>query len=169
MAVNWSKNQAQKGYGTISVSVGEGHMKHTISGKVPEYTPESAYKWVHQKQTADNTEQRVFRSTADYIGGTGVATTDLVQWFCIKNLGTASTVGLVFEWSNASSAGVWDEQDAFIIGPGEMVALKLAGDGGAQAQHFNIRSCTLNSNGRVTAQGSATCEYEAMGIIKDVS
>lgn len=157
---------ADKATGSLSASVFQDDIKSTMSGSSA-YTPVSGDDdaWVFAEVAVGNGAATAILDTSDsYLGlAAAVSLSDKVKWVAIKNISTTSTEGVAICIDNGNAA--YNDSDVMILGNGEMIIMKTPN---LTAGDLNARSCTLDANGKPSAQGSATVTCQVAAILEDV-
>ena len=98
-----------------------------------------------------------------------VTTSDKVKFLFIKNTATTDgsttsneSIYLCFDGGTAA----YNLKGINVIGPGEMIILKPQL---TTVADLHLRSCTVDTNGKVTAQGTAEVTVQVAAILDDVS
>ena len=157
---------ADKATGSLSASVFQDDIKSTMSGSSA-YTPVSGDDdaWVFAEVAVGNGAATAILDTSDsYLGlAAAVSLSDKVKWVAIKNISTTSTEGVAICIDNGNAA--YNDSDVMILGNGEMIIMKTPN---LTVGDLNVRSCTLDANGKPSAQGSATVTCQVAAILEDV-
>ena len=157
---------ADKGTASISASVFMDDIKSSIGG-ISSYTPVSGDDdaWIFAEVAVTNGASTNLLDTNDsYLGVVAaVATTDLVKWIVIKNISTTSTEGIGICIDAGTAA--YNDSDTMILGNGEVMVLKTPF---LTVADLHARTCTLDSDGKPSAQGSATVNAHVAAILEDV-
>ena len=157
---------ADKATGSMSASVFQDDIKSTMSGSSV-YTPVSGDDdaWVFAEVAVGNGAATAILDTCDsYLGlAAAVSLSDKVKWVTIKNISTTSTEGVAICIDNGNAA--YNDSDVMILGNGEMIIMKTPN---LTAGDLNVRSCELDSDGKPTAQGTATVTCQVAAILEDV-
>ena len=106
----------------------------------------------------------ILDTSDSYLGlAAAVATSDKVKWIAIKNISTTSTEGVGI--SIAAGDAAFDTIDTIILGNGEMVVLKTPN---LTVAGLHGKACTLDSDGKPSAQGTGTTTCQVAAILEDV-
>ena len=157
---------ADKATGSMSASVFQDEVKATVSGSST-YTPVSGDDdaWVFAEVAVGNGAATAILDTSDsYLGlAAAVSLSDKVKWVAIKNISTTATEGVAICIDNGNAA--YNDADVMILGNGEIIIMKTPN---LTAGDLNVRSCTLDSDLKPSAQGSATVTCQVAAILEDV-
>ena len=157
---------SDKATSSISVSVFMDDIKASIAGGL-EYTPVSGDDdaWIFAEVRVGAASGIAILDTSDsYLGlAAAVSLSDKVKWVAIKNISTTSTEGVALCIDNGNAA--YTDTDIMVLGNGEMIAFKAPN---LTVGDLNVRSCTLDSDLKPTAQGSATVTCQVAAILEDV-
>jgi len=157
---------ADKGTASVSASVFMDDIKSSIGGALS-YTPVSSDDdaWIFAEVAVGNGAATAILDTSDsYLGlAAAVSLSDLVKWVAIKNISTTSTEGVALCIDNGNAA--YNDTDIMILGNGEIIIFKAPN---LTVGDLNVRSCTLDSDGKPSAQGSATVTCQVAAILEDV-
>ena len=141
-------------------------IKSSIGGALS-YTPVSSDDdaWIFAEVAVGNGAATAILDTSDsYLGlAAAVSLSDLVKWVAIKNISTTSTEGVALCIDNGNAA--YNDTDIMILGNGEIIIFKAPN---LTVGDLNVRSCTLDSDGKPSAQGSATVTCQVAAILEDV-
>ena len=163
---------ADKASGNTSASVFMDDIKSSLSGS-NNYTPVSADDdaWVFAEVGVTHSGTDILDTSDSYLGSANaVSTSDKVKWIAIKNVSTTSTEGIGISLAGGSSDGsfglaAYNAADTIILGNGEMVILKTPN---LTVAGLHGKSCTLDSNGKPSAQGTATVNVQIAAILENV-
>jgi len=157
---------ADKGTANISASIFMDDIKSSIGGSLS-YTPVTADDdaWIFAEVAVGNGASTDLLDTGDsYLGSANqIATHDKVKWILIKNISTTSTEGIGINIGAGTAA--YDDASTMILGNGEILSIKIPN---TTVAGLHARSCTLDANGKPSAQGSATVSCQVAAIIEDV-
>jgi hypothetical protein len=157
---------ADKGTSNISVSVFMDDIKSSMSGDL-DYTPVSGDDdaWIFAEVAVGASGSIAILDTSDsYLGlAAAVSLSDLVKWVAIKNISTTSTEGVGICIDDGAAA--YNDSDIMVIGNGEMLVMKTPN---LTVGHLNARTCTLDSDGKPSSQGTATVTCQVAAILEDV-
>ena len=164
---------ADQAVSTSSASIFMDDLRSSISGEC-NYTPVTADDdgWVYSEYGVTHNGTDILFTDRSYLGQSGaVATTDKVKWIAIKNVSTTPTEGVGISLAGGSTDGsfglaAYNAADTIILGNGEMVVLKTPN---LTVAGLHGKSCTLDSNGKPSAQGTATVNIQIAAILEDVS
>ena len=158
---------ADKGMASLSASIFMDDIKSSLAGSLS-YTPVSADDdaWIFAEVAVGNGAATAILDTNDsYLGlAAAVALDDKVKWIAIKNISTTSTEGVAICIDNGNAA--YNDSDIMVLGNGEMMTMKCPN---LTVGDLNVRSCTLDANGKPNAQGSATVTCQVAAILEDVA
>ena len=157
---------SDKATSSISVSVFMDDIKASIAGGL-EYTPVSgdADAWIFAEVGVGAASGIAILDTSDsYLGlAAAVSLSDKVKWVAIKNISTTATEGVAICIDNG--AGAYTDTDIMVIGNGEMLVMKTPN---LTVGELNARTCTLDGDGKPSAQGSATVTVQVAAILENV-
>ena len=156
---------ADKAVSSLSAGVFMDDVRSAIGG-TSNYTPVSGDDdaWVFAEVGVAYNGTDILDTSDSYLGlAAAVATTDKVKWIAIKNISTTSTEGIGI--SIAAGDAAYNTIDTIILGNGEMVVLKTPN---LTVAGLHGKSCTLDSDGKPSAQGSATVNVQIAAILEDV-
>jgi hypothetical protein len=157
---------ADKGTASLSASIFMDDIKSSIGGS-SSYTPVSGDDdaWIFAEVAVGNGAATAILDTSDsYLGlAAAVSLSDLVKWVAIKNISTTSTEGVAICIDNGNAA--YNDTDIMVLGNGEMIVMKTPN---LTVGDLNVRSCTLDSDLKPSAQGSATVTCQVAAILEDV-
>ena len=157
---------ADKGTASLSASIFMDDIKSSIGGS-SSYTPVSGDDdaWIFAEVAVGNGAATAILDTSDsYLGlAAAVSLSDLVKWVSIKNISTTSTEGVAICIDNGNAA--YNDTDIMVLGNGEMIVMKTPN---LTVGDLNVRSCTLDSDLKPSAQGSATVTCQVAAILEDV-
>ena len=157
---------ADKATANLSASVFMDDVKSSIGGN-SSYTPVSSDDdaWIFAEVAVGNGAATAILDTSDsYLGlAAAVSLSDLVKWVAIKNISTTSTEGVAICIDNGNAA--YNDTDIMILGNGEIIIFKAPN---LTVGDLNVRSCTLDSDLKPSAQGSATVTCQVAAILEDV-
>jgi hypothetical protein len=156
---------ADQAVSSLSAGVFMDDVRSAIGG-ANNYTPVSGDNdaWVFAEVGVTHSGTDILDTSDSYLGlAAAVATTDKVKWLAIKNISTTSTEGLGISISAGDAA--YDTIDTIILGNGEMVVLKTPN---LTVAGLHAKSCTLDSDGKPSAQGSAVVLCQLAAILEDV-
>ena len=157
---------ADKASGNLSAAVFMDDIRASLGG-ILQYEPSDENdKWVFAEVSVDATASTdVLDANDSYLGvSTAVATGDIIRWIAIKNTSTTSTEGMAIDLITGTAA--YNLKGINVIGPGEMIILKPQV---TTVADLHLRSCTVDSYGKVTAQGTATVTVQIAAILDDVA
>ena len=158
---------ADKAISNITASVFMDDIKASIGGN-SDYTPVSGDDdaWIFAEVAVGNGAATAILDTSDsYLGlAAAVSLSDKVKWVAIKNISTTSTEGVAICIDNGNAA--YNDTDVMILGNGEMIIMKTPN---LTVGDLNVRSCTLDSDGKPSAQGTATVTCQVAAILEDVA
>ena len=157
---------ADKGTASLSASIFMDDIKSSIGGS-SSYTPVSGDDdaWIFAEVAVGNGAATAILDTSDsYLGLAAAGSlSDLVKWVAIKNISTTSTEGGAICIDNGNAA--YNDTDIMVLGNGEMIVMKTPN---LTVGDLNVRSCTLDSDLKPSAQGSATVTCQVAAILEDV-
>ena len=156
---------ADKGTASISASIFMDDIKSSLGGS-SSYTPVSSDDdaWVFAEVGVAYNGTDILDTSDSYLGlAAAVATTDKVKWIAIKNVSTTSTEGVGISISAGDAA--YDTIDTIILGNGEMLVLKTPN---LTVAGLHGKACTLDSDGKPSAQGTGTTTCQVAAILEDV-
>lgn len=157
---------ADQAVSTSSASIFMDDLRSSISGEC-NYTPVTADDdgWVYSESGVSHSGTDILATDRSYLGQSGaVHTNDKIKWIAIKNVSTTPTEGIGISISGGDAA--YDTTDTIILGNGEMVVLKVPN---LTVTGLHGKSCTLDSNGKPSAQGTATVNIQIAAILEDVA
>ena len=157
---------ADKASGSLSASVFMDDIKGSMAGSSG-YTPVSGDDdaWIFAEVGVTHSGTDILDTSDSYLGvAAAVATADKVKWIAIKNISTTSTEGIGI--SIAAGDAAYNTIDTIILGNGEMVILKTPN---LTVAGLHGKSCTLDSDGKPSAQGTATVTCQVAAILEDVA
>ena len=157
---------ADKGTSSLSASVFMDDIKSSLGG-ASNYTPVSGDDdaWVFAEVGVAYNGTDILDTSDSYLGlAAAVATADKVKWIAIKNISTTSTEGVGISVSAGDAA--YDTIDTIILGNGEMLVLKTPN---LTVAGLHGKACTLDSDGKPSAQGTGTTTCQVAAILEDVA
>ena len=158
---------ADQAVSSLSAGVFMDDVRSSIGG-ISNYTPVSGDDdaWAFAEVAVGNGAATAILDTSDsYLGlAAAVSLSDKVKWVAIKNISTTSTEGVAICIDNGNAA--YDDTDVMILGNGEMIIMKTPN---LTVGDLNVRSCTLDSDGKPSAQGTATVTCQVAAILEDVA
>ena len=106
----------------------------------------------------------ILDTSDSYLGlAASVSLSDKVKWVAIKNISTTSTEGIGISLTGDAA---YNTNTTMILGNGEMLILKTPT---LTVEGLHGKSCTLDSDGKPSAQGTATVTCQVAAILEDVS
>ena len=156
---------ADKGIASISASIFMDDIKSSLGGS-SSYTPVSSDDdaWVFAEVGVAYNGTDILDTSDSYLGlAAAVATSDKVKWIAIKNVSTTSTEGVGISISAGDAA--YNTIDTIILGNGEMLVLKTPN---LTVAGLHGKACTLDSDGKPSAQGTGTTTFQVAAILEDV-
>jgi len=156
---------ADQAVSSLSAGVFMDDVRSAIGG-TSNYTPVSGDDdaWVFAEVGVAYNGTDILDTSDSYLGlAAAVATADKVKWIAIKNISTTSTEGVGI--SIAAGDAAFDTIDTIILGNGEMVVLKTPN---LTAAGLHGKACTLDSDGKPSAQGTGTTTCQVAAILEDV-
>ena len=156
---------ADKGIASISASIFMDDIKSSLGGS-SSYTPVSSDDdaWVFAEVGVAYNGTDILDTSDSYLGlAAAVATSDKVKWIAIKNVSTTSTEGVGISISAGDAA--YNTIDTIILGNGEMLVLKTPN---LTVAGLHGKACTLDSDGKPSAQGTGTTTCQVAAILEDV-
>tara|TARA_R100001530_G_scaffold38124_1_gene29539 strand:- start:10341 stop:10811 length:471 start_codon:yes stop_codon:yes gene_type:complete len=155
---------ADKATGSLSTSVFQDDIKSTMSGSSA-YTPVSGDDdaWAFAEVGVTHSGTNILDTSDSYLGlAAAVSLSDKVKWVAIKNISTTSTEGLGISLTGDAA---YNTNTTMILGNGEMLVLKTPN---LTVEGLHGKSCTLDANGKPSAQGTATVTCQVAAILEDV-
>ena len=156
---------ADQAVSSLSAGVFMDDVRSAIGG-ANNYTPVSGDDdaWVFAEVGVAYNGTDILDTSDSYLGlAAAVATTDKVKWIAIKNISTTSTEGVGISISAGDAA--YNTIDTIILGNGEMVILKTPN---LTVAGLHGKACTLDSDGKPSAQGTGTTTCQVAAILEDV-
>ena len=156
---------ADKGISSLSASIFMDDIKSSLGG-ICNYTPVSSDDdaWVFAEVGVAYNGTDILDTSDSYLGSANaVATSDKVKWIAIKNISTTSTEGVGI--SIAAGDAAYNTIDTIILGNGEMVILKTPN---LTVAGLHGKACTLDSDGKPSAQGTGTTTCQVAAILENV-
>jgi hypothetical protein len=156
---------ADKGTASLSASIFMDDIKSSLGGS-SSYTPVSSDDdaWVFAEVGVAYNGTDILDTSDSYLGlAAAVATSDKVKWIAIKNVSTTSTEGVGISISAGDAA--YNTIDTIILGNGEMMVLKTPN---LTVAGLHGKACTLDSDGKPSAQGTGTTTCQVAAILEDV-
>ena len=157
---------ADQAVSSLSASVFMDDVRSAIGG-TSNYTPVSGDDdaWVFAEVGVAYNGTDILDTNDSYLGvAAAVSTSDKVKWIAIKNISTTSTEGVGI--SIAAGDAAYDTIDTIILGNGEMVVLKTPN---LTVAGLHGKACTLDSDGKPSAQGTGTTTCQVAAILEDVA
>ena len=157
---------ADQAISSSSASIFMDDVRSSLGG-TNNYTPVSGDDdaWVFAEVGVTYNGTDILDTSDSYLGlAAAVATADKVKWIAIKNISTTSTEGVGINIDAGDAA--YDTIDTMILGNGEMVIFKAPN---LTVAGLHARSCTLDSDGKPSAQGSTTVNVQVAAILEDVA
>jgi len=155
---------ADKATGSLSASVFQDDIKSTMSGSSA-YTPVSGDDdaWMCAEVGVTHSGTNILDTSDSYLGlAAAVSLSDKVKWVAIKNISTTSTEGLGISLTGDAA---YNTNTTMILGNGEMLVLKAPN---LTVEGLHGKSCTLDANGKPSAQGTATVNCQVAAVLEDV-
>jgi len=155
---------ADKATGSLSASVFQDDIKSTMSGSSA-YTPVSGDDdaWMFAEVGVTHSGTNILDTSDSYLGlAAAVSLSDKVKWVAIKNISTTSTEGLGISLTGDAA---YNTNTTMILGNGEMLVLKAPN---LTVEGLHGKSCTLDANGKPSAQGTATVNCQVAAVLEDV-
>ena len=156
---------ADQAISSSSASVFMDDVRSSLGG-TNNYTPVSGDDdaWVFAEVGVTHSGTDILDTSDSYLGlAAAVATTDKVKWIAIKNISTTSTEGVGISISAGDAA--YNTIDTIILGNGELVILKTPN---LTVAGLHGKACTLDSDGKPSAQGTGTTTCQVAAILEDV-
>ena len=156
---------ADQAISSLSTGVFMDDVRSALGG-TSNYTPVSGDDdaWVFAEVGVTYNGTNILDTSDSYLGlAASVATADKVKWVAIKNISTTSTEGLGISLTGDAA---YDTNTTMILGNGEMLVLKTPN---LTVEGLHGKSCTLDSDGKPSAQGTATVSCQVAAILEDVS
>ena len=155
---------ADKATGSLSASVFQDDIKSTMSGSSV-YEPVSGDDdaWMFAEVGVTHSGTNILDTSDSYLGlAAAVSLSDKVKWVAIKNISTTSTEGLGISLTGDAA---YNTNTTMILGNGEMLVLKTPT---LTVEGLHGKSCTLDGDGKPSAQGTATVTCQVAAILEDV-
>tara|TARA_R100000664_G_C2758724_1_gene147876 strand:- start:1975 stop:2445 length:471 start_codon:yes stop_codon:yes gene_type:complete len=155
---------ADKATSNLNASVFMDDIKSSIGGSL-NYEPVSADDdaWVFAEVAVTHSGTNILDTSDGYLGSAAaVSLSDKVKWVAIKNISTTSTEGIGVSLTGDAA---FDTNTTMILGNGEMIIFKAPN---LTAEGLHAKSCTLDTNGKPDAQGTATVRIQVAAILEDV-
>ena len=155
---------ADKATGNMSASIFQDDIKSTMSGSSI-YTPVSGDDdaWMFAEVGVTHSGTNILDTSDSYLGlAAAVSLSDKVKWVAIKNISTTSTEGLGISLTGDAA---YNTNTTMILGNGEMLVLKTPT---LTVEGLHGKSCTLDGDGKPSAQGTATVTCQVAAILEDV-
>ena len=156
---------ADQAISSLSTGVFMDDVRSALGG-TSNYTPVSGDDdaWVFAEVGVAYNGTDILDTSDSYLGlAAAVSTSDKVKWIAIKNISTTSTEGLGISLTGDAA---YDTNTTMILGNGEMLVLKTPN---LTVEGLHGKSCTLDSDGKPSAQGTATVSCQVAAILEDVS
>ena len=156
---------ADQAISSLSTGVFMDDVRSALGG-TSNYTPVSGDDdaWVFAEVGVTYNGTNILDTSDSYLGlAASVATADKVKWVAIKNISTTSTEGLGISLTGDAA---YDTNTTMILGNGEMLVLKTPN---LTVEGLHGKSCTLDSDGKPSAQGTATVSCQVAAILEDDS
>ena len=157
---------ADQAVSSLSTGVFMDDVRSALGG-TNNYTPVSGDDdaWVFAEVGVAYNGTDILDTSDSYLGlATAVATADKVKWIAIKNISTTSTEGVGISVSAGDAA--YDTIDTIILGNGEMLVVKTPN---LTVAGLHGKACTLDSDGKPSAQGTGTTTCQVAAILEDVA
>ena len=135
-------------------------------GGICNYTPVSGDDdaWIFAEVGVTYNGTNILDTNDSYLGlAAAVSLSDKVKWVAIKNISTTSTEGIGISLTGDAA---FDTNTTMILGNGEMLILKTPT---LTVEGLHGKSCTLDSDGKPSAQGTATVTCQVAAILEDVA
>ena len=155
---------ADQAVSSLSAGVFMDDVRSAIGG-TSNYTPVSGDDdaWIFAEVGVTHSGTNILDTNDSYLGlAAAVATTDKVKWIAIKNISTTSTEGVGISLTGDAA---YNTNTTMILGNGEMVILKTPY---LTVEGLHGKSCTLDSDGKPSAQGTATVTCQVAAILEDI-
>ena len=156
---------ADTGIANLSASIFMDDIKSSLGGS-SSYTPVSGDNdaWMFAEVRVTYNGTNILDTGDSYLGlAAQVSLSDKVKWVAIKNISTTSTEGLGISLTGDAA---YDTNTTMILGNGEMLVLKTPN---LTVEGLHGKSCTLDSDGKPSAQGTATVSCQVAAILEDVA
>ena len=156
---------ADQAISSLSAGVFMDDVRSALGG-TSNYTPVSGDDdaWMFAEVGVTYNGTNILDTSDSYLGlAASVSLSDKVKWVAIKNISTTSTEGIGISLTGDAA---FDTNTTMILGNGEMLILKTPT---LTVEGLHGKSCTLDSDGKPSAQGTATVTCQVAAILEDVS
>ena len=156
---------ADQAVSSLSVGVFMDDVRSSIGG-ISNYTPVSGDDdaWVFAEVGVTYNGTNILDTSDSYLGlAAAVSLSDKVKWVAIKNISTTSTEGVGISLTGDAA---YNTNTTMVLGNGEMLILKTPT---LTVEGLHGKSCTLDSDGKPSAQGTATVTCQVAAILEDVA
>lgn len=153
---------ADKGTANVSASVFMDDIKSSLGGNLSYEPADATEKWAFLEKSISNSSGDIL-GTINYLGSATdeLHASDIIKWFCIKNISTTLTDGIAI-CTNAGTAA-WNGAESIIIGSGEMFVCKPSS--ACSIADLHAISVTMDATGNYatgTHSGSVSCQLAAI-------
>ena len=155
---------ADQAVSSSSASIFMDDVRSSIGG-TSNYTPVSGDDdaWMFAEVGVTYNGTNILDTSDSYLGlAAAVSLSDKVKWVAIKNISTTSTEGVGISLTGDAA---YNTNTTMILGNGEMLILKTPT---LTVEGLHGKSCTLDSDGKPSAQGTATVTCQVAAILEDV-
>ena len=156
---------ADQAISSLSTGVFMDDVRSALGG-TNNYTPVSGDDdaWMFAEVGVTYNGTNILDTSDSYLGlAAQVSLSDKVKWVAIKNISTTSTEGLGISLTGDAA---YNTNTTMILGNGEMLILKTPT---LTVEGLHGKSCTLDSDGKPSAQGTATVTCQVAAILEDVA
>ena len=156
---------ADQAISSLSTGVFMDDVRSALGG-TSNYTPVSGDDdaWMFAEVGVTYNGTNILDTSDSYLGlAAAVSLSDKVKWVAIKNISTTSTEGLGISLTGDAA---YNTNTTMILGNGEMLILKTPT---LTVEGLHGKSCTLDSDGKPSAQGTATVTCQVAAILEDVA
>ena len=155
---------ADQAISSLSTGVFMDDVRSALGG-TSNYTPVSGDDdaWMFAEVGVTYNGTNILDTSDSYLGlAAAVSLSDKVKWVAIKNISTTSTEGVGISLTGDAA---YNTNTTMILGNGEMLILKTPT---LTVEGLHGKSCTLDSDGKPSAQGTATVTCQVAAILEDV-
>ena len=155
---------ADQAISSLSTGVFMDDVRSALGG-TSNYTPVSGDDdaWMFAEVGVTYNGTNILDTSDSYLGlAAAVSLSDKVKWVAIKNISTTSTEGVGISLTGDAA---YNTNTSMILGNGEMLIIKTPN---LTVEGLHGKSCTLDSDGKPSAQGTATVTCQVAAILEDV-
>jgi len=155
---------ADQAVSSSSASIFMDDIRSSIGG-ISNYTPVSSDDdaWIFAEVGVTYNGTNILDTNDSYLGlAAAVSLSDKVKWVAIKNISTTSTEGVGISLTGDAA---YNTNTTMILGNGEILIIKAPN---LTVEGLHGKACTLDSDGKPSAQGTGTTTCQVAAILEDV-